>query len=210
MSFDELNRFHSPTRLAVMLSGSGRTLDNLLEHIGRGELDASIPVVIASKECLGAQKARHAGIETHVLSGKLDPDWLDSVCDEHGIDLVVLAGYLKLVPISDRVRHRVINIHPALLPDFGGKGMHGHHVHKAVVEAAKRGEVQESGCTVHFADEAYDTGSIILQRRCAVEAGDTPDELASRVFELECEAYPEAIKMLIERNASRSRANNPA
>jgi phosphoribosylglycinamide formyltransferase-1 len=104
----------------------------------------------------------------------------------------------------------VINIHPALLPDFGGKGMHGRHVHEAVVDAAKRGEVRESGCTVHFADEAYDTGSVILQLRCPVEAGDTPDELAARVFELECEAYPEAIKMLIERNASRSCANNPA
>lgn len=210
MSFDGLPRFHSPPRLAVLLSGSGRTLDNLLERIAKGTLDATIPVVIASKECLGAQKARDAGIETHVHAARLDPAWLDSICDAHEIDLVVLAGYLKLVPISDRVRHRVINIHPALLPSFGGRGMHGHHVHEAVVEAAGRGELNESGCTVHFADDAYDTGSVILQRRCPVHASDTPDELAARVFELECEAYPEALKMLIERNASRSRANNPA
>ncbi len=210
MSFDELDRFHSPARLAVLLSGSGRTLDNLLGHIKQGELDATIPVVVASKECLGAQKARDAGIETLVHSGPLDPDWLDSLCDRCDIDLVVLAGYLRLVPISDRVRHRVINIHPALLPGFGGKGMHGSRVHRAVIEAAERGEVTESGCTVHFADDAYDTGSIILQKRCGVLAGDTPDSLAARVFELECEAYPEALRMLIERNASRPRANKPA
>ncbi len=210
MSFDDLPRFHSPARLAVLLSGSGRTLDNLLGQIDRGALDATIPVVIASKECLGAQKARDAGISTHVHTGKLDSAWLDRICDEHQIDLVVLAGYLKLVPISDRVRHRVINIHPALLPSFGGKGMHGHHVHEAVIEAARLGEVTESGCTVHFADDQYDTGSVIVQLRCPVEGGDTPDSLASRVFELECRAYPQALKMLIERNAQRSAANNPA
>lgn len=208
MSFDDLPRFHEPARLGVMLSGSGRTLVNLIEQIESGSLDATIPVVIASKECLGADKARSAGIETHVHDTRLDPDWLDSVCDAHEIDLIVLAGYLKLVPITDRVRNRVINIHPALLPDFGGKGMHGHHVHEAVIKAAKRGEVSESGCTVHFADEAYDTGSVIVQKRCPVHDTDTADELADRVFALECEAYPEAIKLLIERNESSARANN--
>ncbi|MFG0244742.1 MAG: phosphoribosylglycinamide formyltransferase [Phycisphaerales bacterium JB052] len=209
MSFDDLPRFHCPARLAVLLSGSGRTLDNLLGQIREGELDATIPVVIASKECLGAQKARDAGIETHVQTGRLDSLWLDRICDEHQIDLVVLAGYLKLVPISDRVRHRVINIHPALLPSFGGKGMHGHHVHEAVIEAARMGKVAESGCTVHFADDQYDTGSVIVQLRCPVRGDDTPDSLAARVFELECRAYPQALKMLIERNAERSAANNP-
>lgn len=208
MSFDDLPRFHSPTRLAVLLSGSGRTLENLLAQIDQGQLDATIPVVIASKECLGAQKARDAGIETHVHQGRLDSAWLDSIFEKHDIDLVVLAGYLKLVPISDRVRHRVINIHPALLPSFGGKGMHGHHVHQAVIEAAQRGEVCESGCTVHFADEQYDTGSVIVQLRCPVHADDSPDQLAARVFELECKAYPQALKLLIERNATASRAKS--
>jgi len=208
VSFDDLPRFHSPTRLAVLLSGSGRTLDNLLAQIDQGQLDATVPVVIASKECLGAQKARDAGIETHVHQGRLDSRWLDSICDKHDIDLVMLAGYLKLVPISDRVRHRVINIHPALLPSFGGKGMHGHHVHEAVIEAAQRGEVRESGCTVHFADEQYDTGSVIVQLRCPVHADDSPDQLAARVFELECKAYPQALKLLIERNATASRAKS--
>ncbi len=208
MSFDELPHFHTPVRLAVLLSGSGRTLDNLIEHINGGTLDATIPLVIASKECLGAQKARDAVIETHVHAGRLDSGWLDGLCDAHEIDLVVLAGYLKLVPISARVRHRVINIHPALLPKFGGKSMHGHHVHEAVIDAAKQGIVHESGCTVHFADEQYDTGSVIVQLRCPVHADDTPDQLAARVFSLECEAYPQALKKLIERNAQRSAAKS--
>lgn len=192
-----------------MLSGSGRTLDNLIERIGSGALPATIPVVVASKECLGAQKARDAGIETHVHDKRLDPAWLDTLCDAHEVDLIVLAGYLKLVPISERTRNRVINIHPALLPNFGGKGMHGHYVHEAVIQAARRGEVKESGCTVHFADEEYDTGSVIVQKRCPVSEADTPDELAARVFELEREAFPEAIKLLIERNEATTRANKP-
>ncbi len=202
MSFDTLPKFHSPARLAVMLSGSGFTLDNLNKHIAQGDLEAVIPVVIASKECLGAQKARDAGIETHVHGKTLDSALLDELCDKHDIDLVVLAGYLKLVPISDRVRSRVINIHPALLPDFGGKGMHGAHVHQAVVEAAGRGEANESGCTVHFADEHYDTGSTIVQLRCPVKDSDCAQDLGDRVFELECLAYPQAINLLIERNAN--------
>lgn len=203
-------RFHDPARLAVLLSGSGRTLDNLLGQIGRGMLPATIEVVIASRECPGARKARNAGIETHVHKGPLDAHWLDAICDEHQIDLVVLAGYLRLVPITERLRGRVVNIHPALLPDFGGKGMHGDAVHRAVIEAAKRGEVHESGCTVHFADEHYDTGSTIVQLRCPVHPDDTPEELAARVFALECRAYPEALNLLIERNSAPSGADGNA
>ncbi len=205
MSFDRLDRFHTPVRLMVLLSGSGTTLENLLKHIKQGDLDATIPVVIASKECLGAHKARDAGIETHIHNGPLDPDFLDECCDRYEIDLVVLAGYLKLVPITDRVRDRVINIHPALLPDFGGKGMHGHRVHQAVIESAKRGKVVESGCTVHFADEQYDTGSAIVQLRCPIKGTDSARELGDRVFKLECRAYPQAIKVLIARNANAHR-----
>lgn len=208
MSYNDLPKFHAPARLAVLLSGSGRTLDNLLDQIAREQLHAAIPVVIASRECLGVEKARGAGIETHVHTGTLDAAWLDALCERHAIDLVVLAGYLKLVPITDCLRHRVINIHPALLPSFGGKGMHGHHVHEAVIEAAKRGEVRESGCTVHFADDEYDTGSVIVQLRCPVHPSDTPEDLAARVFALECRAYPQALKLLIERNARASAAKS--
>ncbi len=210
MSEDRTPRFHTPARLAVLLSGSGRTLDNLRARIEDGTLPATIEVVIASKECPGARKARDAAIETHVHTGAMDAKWLDSICEKHGIDLVVLAGYLRLVPITERLRGRVINIHPALLPDFGGRGMHGQAVHRAVLESAREGRVLESGCTVHFADERYDTGSTILQLRCPVRPDDTPEKLAARVFALECEAYPRALNLLIQRNAAPPAANETA
>ena len=187
--------------LAVLLSGSGRTLDNLIEHIDRGLLDANIAVVVGSRACLGVEKAKAAGLPAMVCDGGINADELDRVCDQFSIDWVVLAGYLKLVPITDRVRGRVINIHPALLPDFGGKGMHGMHVHRAVLEAAVRGEVSESGCTVHFADEEFDQGKIIEQRRCNVSAQDTAEDIAARVFELECACLPSALNTVL--NSSR-------
>jgi len=192
-------------RLAVLLSGSGRTLDNLIEYINRGELDAEIAVVVGSRECLGVEKAARAGVPTLVCEGGIDGDGLDRVCQEYLIDWVILAGYLKLVPITDRVRGKVINIHPALLPYFGGPGMHGMKVHRAVVEAAARGEISETGCTVHFADEEFDRGTIIEQRRCAVSGDDSPEEVAARVFELEQLCLPSAIQGVITGNLRRTR-----
>jgi len=188
---------HPAARLAVLLSGSGRTLENLIAHIERGDLDAQIAVVVGSGECLGIEKAVRAGIPALVCTGGIRSDELDRLCEEHSIDWVILAGYLKLVPITDRVRGKVINIHPALLPDFGGKGMHGMHVHRAVVEAAQRGEVSETGCTVHFADEEFDRGTIIEQRWCPVSGDDTAEAVAARVFALECECLPSAIQSVI-------------
>lgn len=187
-------------RLGVLLSGSGRTLLNLDEAIKGGRLHASIPLVVASRECLGAERARALGITTEVIKGNLSPERLIGLVRTHRIDLVVLAGYLKLLPIPDELRGRVVNIHPALLPEFGGAGMYGHHVHEAVIRAGRK----ESGCTVHFCDPEYDRGGIILQRRCPVLEGDTAETLAARVFELECEAYPAALELLIVRGV-----NNP-
>ena len=112
------------------------------------------------------------------------------VCDAAGVDLVCLAGWLQLLQIPPRWAGRGLNIHPALLPKFGGQGMYGRRVHEAVLAAGER----ESGCTVHVVTDAYDAGPIVLQRRCPVLPGDTPDTLAARVFAQECEAYPEAIK----------------
>jgi phosphoribosylglycinamide formyltransferase-1 len=109
----------------------------------------------------------------------------------HEPDLVCLAGWLHLVPIPDDFRHRVLNIHPALLPAFGGKGMYGRHVHEAVLAYGAK----VSGCTVHFADNEYDHGPIVLQRVVPVLDDDTPETLAERVFEQECLAYPEAIRL---------------
>jgi phosphoribosylglycinamide formyltransferase-1 len=180
--------------IAVMLSGSGRTLVNLCDRIDAGDLPARVAVVIASKECLGAQRARDRGIPTLIEPGVLDADRLDSILREHGAQWVVLAGYLKMVNIPRAFEGRVVNIHPALLPAFGGPGMYGDRVHRAVLAHG----CKIAGCTVHLCDERYDTGPIILQRACEVRDDDSPDSLAARVFELEQRAYPEALAALIE------------
>jgi formyltetrahydrofolate-dependent phosphoribosylglycinamide formyltransferase len=183
-----------PARLAVMLSGSGRTLLNLLDRIERGELAAEVPLVITSRECLGAQRARDRGVaQVLVIPGEIAPEQLASVLRGDAIDWVVLAGYLKLVHIPPAYEGRVVNIHPALLPKHGGAGMHGDHVHEAVLASGDK----ESGCTVHLCDAAFDRGPIILQKRCPVMPGDTVRTLADRVFALECETYPEALETLL-------------
>ena len=184
-------------RLAVMLSGAGRTLGNLLDEIAAARLRATIDLVIASRECPGAERARSAGIETVVLPGVIPQGELGEAFASRRIDWVALAGYLKLIRIPPAYRGRIVNIHPALLPDFGGPGMYGRRVHEAVLAAGRR----ESGCTVHHCDEEFDRGDIILQRRCPVLPGDTPETLADRVFALEREAYPEALRRLIRGEA---------
>lgn len=183
----------APARLAVLISGGGRTLANLLQHIDAGGLDASVVLVIASKECPGAQRARERGIPTQVVPGVIPAETLASLLEQHRADLVVLAGYLKLVNIPRGYEGRVVNIHPALLPDFGGPGMYGQRVHEAVL----RSGVTLSGCTVHLCDEVYDRGTILLQKTCPILPTDTPETLAARVFELERQAYPEALQNLI-------------
>ncbi|MEM9560094.1 MAG: formyltransferase family protein [Planctomycetota bacterium] len=190
-----------PRRLAVLVSGSGRTLINLIERTRGDEPKprAEVALVIADRACRGFDLAREADIEGVLIEGGPDAKTLAALADRHEIGLVVLAGYLRLVRLPEELRGRVVNIHPALLPSFGGKGMHGMRVHEAVIDAAKRGEVRESGCTVHLCDDRYDTGAIVLQRTCEVSAGDTPEQLAARVFALELEAYPEAIELLLER-----------
>lgn len=183
----------STPRLAVMISGGGRTLLNLLDRIARSELHAQVALVIASSECAGAAKARASGLPTLVLPGRIPAQKLETVLREHRIDWVVLAGYLKLVDIPPAFNGRVVNIHPALLPKHGGPGLYGHFVHEAVLKAGDK----VSGCTVHLCDSRYDTGPIVLQREVPVLPGDTPDSLAARVFEAEREAFPEALKKLL-------------
>lgn len=191
-----------PARLAVFISGSGRTLVNLAERIAEGELPATIELVVASRPCKGADRARRLGLTTGVIEGDLDPGALSALLDEHRIDFVVLAGYLRLLPVPEGWAGRIVNIHPALLPDFGGPGMYGDRVHRAVLESG----AAESGCTVHLCDGRYDSGPILLQRRCPVCEGDTPESLGDRVFRLELEAYPEALRRLFgEWNRSRGR-----
>ncbi|MBI4565082.1 MAG: phosphoribosylglycinamide formyltransferase [Planctomycetes bacterium] len=183
--------------VAVLISGTGRTLQNFIDEIAAGRLDARIELVVASKPGLrGADVARRAGLPVEVIDRRAfnsDAAFGDAVTravDARSVDLVLLAGFLHLWMFPDRYRGRVLNIHPALLPAFGGKGMYGRRVHEAVLKSGAR----ESGCTVHFADHRYDGGHVILQRKVPVLPGDTPDSLAERVFEQEKIAYPEAVR----------------
>lgn len=188
-------------RLGVLISGGGRTLLNLLECIKRGELNAEVSVVISSLSTVaGVERARSAGLPVKVIRRKDHPDLdafsakLDEELAAANVDLVVQGGWLCLWKIPTRYENRVMNIHPALLPSFGGKGMWGHHVHEAVLAAG----CKISGCTVHFCTNEYDRGPIIVQRTCPVLDDDTADTLAERVFEQECLAYPEAIRLFAE------------
>jgi len=190
-----------PIRLAVLISGGGTTLVNFLKQIAEGRLSATVPIVIASRaDCGGVTRAREAGIDCAVVERRTFPDVaafsreIFDRCRQANVDLVVLSGFLALIQVPEDFEHRVLNIHPALIPAFCGKGFYGHHVHEAVIA---RG-VKVSGCTVHFADNAYDHGPIILQRCVPVHNDDTPDALAARVFTAECEAYPEAIRLYAE------------
>ncbi len=184
----------SPARLTVLLSGSGRTLVNILDRIAEGSLSATVARVIASRDCLGLSRARERGVPAEIIHGTIPADRLAAILQQDRADFVVLAGYLRMVDIPPGFEHRVVNIHPALLPAFGGPGMHGRHVHRAVLDAG----CKVSGCTVHLCDRVYDRGPIILQRACPVLEDDTPETLAARVFEQECLAYPEALQLLIE------------
>ena len=191
-----------PINLAVLVSGSGTTLQNLIDRIADGTLNARIAVVIGSRpELLGLQRASDAKLMNFVVDRRECGDdvaafsrKIFSLCDDAGVDLVCLAGWLCLLEIPEKYAGRVMNIHPALLPSFGGKGMYGAKVHQAVLEHG----CKVSGCTVHFVDRQYDNGPIILQRTCPVSDDDTPKTLAARVFEEEKVAYPEAIRLFAE------------
>jgi formyltetrahydrofolate-dependent phosphoribosylglycinamide formyltransferase len=187
-----------PLNLAVLVSGSGTTLQNLVDHIATGQLDARIKLVVGSRPGLkGLERASAARIMNFVVDrGAFDecPAFskeVFSLCDDAEVDLICLGGWLCLLDVPTRWTGRLLNIHPALLPSFGGKGMYGRKVHQAVLDHG----CKVSGCTVHFVDGTYDTGPIILQRTCPVMEDDTPDALAHRVFEEEKIAYPEAIRL---------------
>lgn len=187
----------SPLKLAVFISGGGTTLRNLLARIADRSLDAEVRCVVSSNpKAKGLQFAAEAGIPAHIVerkscsSAEEFQQRIFEPCRTANVDLVAMGGFLKHVLIPADFAWRVINIHPSLLPRHGGKGMYGHFVHEAVLKSGDR----ESGCTIHFVDNEYDHGPAILQRRVPVEPGDSPDQLATRVFEAECEAYPAALK----------------
>jgi len=191
----------STVNLAVLVSGSGTTLQNLVDLIGAGKLDARVSLVIGSRPDLaGLDRARRANLRTEVVDRKSFSDVASfsrqvfDLIESANVDLICLAGWLCLLDLPQRWEGRMMNIHPALLPSFGGKGMYGRRVHEAVLSHG----CKVSGCTVHFVDNSYDTGPIIVQRTCPVLDDDTPESLAHRVFEEEKIAYPEAIRLFAE------------
>lgn len=194
-----------PIRIAVMVSGHGRgsNLQALIDACGNGLIPGSVVLVIGSRKGAPAlDRAKAAGIETIVLrrdKNDRDEAYADSLLEalaSHRVDLVCLAGYMRLLPskVVTAYRWRIMNVHPALLPGFGGRGMFGHAVHEAVVASG----ATESGCTVHFVDEEYDHGPIILQRKVPVLPNDTPDDLAARVLPVEHRTYAEAVRLFAE------------
>ncbi len=190
-----------PLRLAVLISGGGSTLLNLLDKIALGELNASVECVIASRPCAGVERSVSRGHACEVLSPKMFPSlaaYSQAVferCRRQGVDLVLLGGFLSRIEVPADFEGRVMNIHPSLIPAFCGQGMYGHHVHAAVIA---RG-CKVSGCTVHLVDNEYDHGPILVQQVVPVLESDNADSLAKRVFEAECEAYPEAIRLFVSR-----------
>lgn len=184
-------------RIAVLISGGGRTLQYLHEAGRAGDIPAEVVLAISSRaDAYGVTRAKNLDLDCHViephrLSATRFSQAISELLDRYHIDLVCMGGFLSLWQIPDAYTGRVMNIHPALLPDFGGKDYYGSRVHKAVLEAGR----SESGCTVHYADNQYDHGPIIVQRKVPVLAPDTPDTLATRVFEQERHAYIEAIRL---------------
>lgn len=180
-------------KMAVLLSGSGRTLDNFHQRIQTGTLKASIEVVISNTgDALGLKKAENYGYPAFHAVGSAATN---EIIAGYDVDLIALAGYLKLYSPPENLKRNVLNIHPSLIPSFCGAGFYGHFVHEAV----KARGCKVSGCTVHFANEIYDEGPIVVQKCVPIEDDDTPDDIADRVFAAECEAFPEAINLVAGR-----------
>ncbi len=195
----------SPLKIAVLLSGSGTTLLNLIERIEAGELHAQVQCVVSSRaDAYGLVRAEDHRIPSALVPRKQFPDtatFSAAVWDEirkYDVDLVVMAGFMSLLDVPEDFTNRIVNVHPALIPAFCGKGMYGHHVHEAVIAYGAK----LTGVTVHFANANYDEGPIILQAAVPVLEDDTPDTLAERVQAKEREVYPQAIQLIAEGRVS--------
>lgn len=191
----------SPLRMVVFISGGGTTLKNLLERIDAGRLDARIELVISSNsKARGLEFAKQYDVPSAVIQRRdylNRADFSEAVfqrCRETELHLAAMGGFLELVAIPPDFENRVMNIHPALIPAFCGKGYYGSGVHRAVLDYG----CKVTGCTAHFVDNQYDHGPVILQQAVPVQDDDTPETLASRVFEAECELYPRAIQLFAE------------
>ena len=180
-------------KMAVLLSGSGRTLDNFHDRIKDGRLRGDIQVVVSNVDgVLGLEKAKRYGYPAFVAKSSEETN---KILTDYEIDIICLAGYLKLYTPPDHLKRNVVNIHPSLIPLFCGEGYYGNIVHRAVKE---RG-CMVSGCTVHFANEVYDEGPIIYQQAVQLDYDDTVSDIAVRVFAIECEAFPAALNLVDEK-----------
>ncbi len=188
-----------PLNLAVLVSGAGTMLQNFIDQIEAGKLDAQIQVVVSSRrDVISVERAKAAELPCEIVQRRAFDtveefsEAITAVLEPYPIDLILLSGFLQKYLFPAAYEGRVLNVHPALLPKHGGQGMYGHHVHEAVLAAGD----QESGVTVIVADHEYDHGPTILQKSVPVMADDTPESLAARVFEAEKEAYPEAVRLV--------------
>jgi phosphoribosylglycinamide formyltransferase-1 len=190
-------------KVAVFLSGGGSNLQALIDASHDGSLSADIVLVVSNRrKAFGLERARRAGIDTFVFKAKKydSPEEADSALaaelSQREVEFIALAGFLSLIPeaVVKEYRNRIINIHPALLPKYGGKGMYGHHVHEAVLASGDT----ESGPTVHLVDEKYDSGAILEQIKMPIREDDTPESLAARVLEQEHKLYPKVLDKLIK------------
>ena len=199
-------RFDRPMKIAVLVSGHGRgsNLQALMDGCNDGRINGSIALVIGTRtDAPALGRARIGNISTGVVSPKKferdDDSYGDAILTllkNADIDLICLAGYMRVLPgsVVRAFAGRVLNIHPSLLPKYGGRGMFGEHVHRAVIEAGET----ESGCTVHFVDDGYDTGPVALQSTVPVEPDDTPETLAARILPVEHATYVKAVSLFAE------------
>lgn len=186
-------------KMVILVSGGGTNLQRIIDCIGTGEIpNAEISLVVADRECFGLQRAEKHGIKNVIIKrGKDFSEKLADVLPEN-TDLIVLAGFLSILnkEFCEGFPGKIINIHPALLPKFGGKGMWGHHVHEAVLKSGEK----ESGATVHFVTSGIDEGKIILQKSFEISPNETVESLADKVHQVEYSIFPEAINMVLKNN----------
>ena len=186
------------TNLAIFVSGSGTNCENLIRHFADSDTIGVSLVVSNKADALALQRARRHGVPTAVVTKAelQQPDIVLPLLRRYEVGFIVLAGFLPLVPdyLVEAFSRRIVNLHPALLPKFGGKGMWGHHVHEAVKAAGET----ETGMTVHWVTPVCDSGEIIAQYRCPVLPDDTPDDIAAREHELEMKYFPEVVERVVK------------
>ena len=186
--------------IAIFASGNGSNAENILKHFEGKEETAKVKIVLCNHaEAYVLERAKKYGVPTLVFSKKemVETEKVEEALKAYGIDFIVLSGFMLKIPekLVRAYPNRIVNIHPALLPKYGGKGMYGDHVHEAVIAAGEK----ERGRTIHYANEHYDSGDIIFQAKCAVEAGDTAETLAQRVHQLEYAHFPRVIEETVKK-----------